>query len=362
MSENVKSVPEILASDFTGTELNLRRFSISEIKENGKTIPLPKQEAIQSQKNSLPRKESFPEFDRRRTTELMKTKRRVGSETDIYDENRHGMTPENIMKILGDRKVRIPEVMQLQREVMRDTHVKLKHQDSDFEIVVHNGEIIDIHRKIDDEVLDSAAIKFDTSSVSSIDEELKNVDEAENSRTNKIVFSFLQILTACFGAFAHGGNDVSNAIGPLIAIFLIWTEGTVNQTGHTPTTILLFGGIGISFGLLCWGRRVIRTMGEDLTALTASRGFCIDLASASTVLAASFIGLPVSTTHCKVGAVVGVGVVRDYHAVSWRVFRNIVIAWFVTVPIAALLGGSTFSVLKIILVDREILSDAHCLQ
>ena len=71
-------------------------------------------------------------------------------------------------------------------------------------------------------------------------------------------------------------------------------------------------------------------MGEDLTALTASRGFCIDLASASTVLAASFIGLPVSTTHCKVGAVVGVGVVRDYHAVSWRVFRNIVIAWFVT--------------------------------
>ena len=74
------------------------------------------------------------------------------------------------------------------------------------------------------------------------------MDEAENSRTNKIVFSFLQILTACFGAFAHGGNDVSNAIGPLIAIFLIWTEGNVDQTGHTPTTILFFGGVGISFG------------------------------------------------------------------------------------------------------------------
>ena len=109
-------------------------------------------------------------------------------------------------------------------------------------------------------------------------------DEMENSRTNRIVFSFLQILTACFGAFTHGGNDVSNAIGPLIAIWLIWTEGDKEemQSGYTPTIILAFGGFGISLGLLCWGRRVIKTMGEDLTTLTASRGFCIDLASAFT--------------------------------------------------------------------------------
>lgn len=114
------------------------------------------------------------------------------------------------------------------------------------------------------------------------------------------LFQFLQILTACFGSFAHGGNDVSNAIGPLIALWLLYESGSVTSNSPTPIWLLLYGGVGICTGLWVWGRRVIQTMGKDLTPITPSSGFSIELASAITVVVASNIGLPVSTTHCKV--------------------------------------------------------------
>uniref|UniRef100_A0A8C5M509 Phosphate transporter n=1 Tax=Leptobrachium leishanense TaxID=445787 RepID=A0A8C5M509_9ANUR len=161
-----------------------------------------------------------------------------------------------------------------------------------------------------------------------------------------LLFQFLQILTACFGSFAHGGNDVSNAIGPLVALYLVYQTGDVMTTVATPIWLLLYGGIGICIGLWVWGRRVIQTMGKDLTPITPSSGFSIELASALTVVIASNVGLPISTTHCKVGSVVSVGWLRSKKAVDWRLFRNIFLAWFVTVPISGLLSAGIMALFK----------------
>ncbi|XP_050068959.1 sodium-dependent phosphate transporter 1-A [Anopheles maculipalpis] len=188
----------------------------------------------------------------------------------------------------------------------------------------------------------------------------------ENEDVSKL-FSFLQVLTATFGSFAHGGNDVSNAIGPLIALFMIYREGSVLQQSETPLSILLYGGLGISVGLWLWGRRVIETIGNDLTKITPSTGFTIEIGAALTVLIASKIGLPISTTHCKVGSVVFVGqansrpmsgesskhphhhaVTAQQKAVDWGLFRNIVYAWVVTVPVAALLSAGFMMILRAI--------------
>lgn len=155
-----------------------------------------------------------------------------------------------------------------------------------------------------------------------------------------LLFHFLQILTACFGSFAHGGNDVSNAIGPLVALWLIYQEGAVLQNASTPIWLLLYGGMGICAGLWVWGRRVIQTLGKDLTPITPSSGFTIELASAFTVVVASNVGLPISTTHCKVGSVVSVGWIRSRKAVDWHLFRNIFLAWFVTVPVSGLFSAA----------------------
>ncbi|KAL6188098.1 hypothetical protein ACLB2K_039492 [Fragaria x ananassa] len=154
------------------------------------------------------------------------------------------------------------------------------------------------------------------------------------------VFGYMQILSACFMSFAHGGNDVSNAIGPLAAALSILQGGAAGADIVIPTDVLAWGGFGIVAGLTMWGYRVIATIGKKITELTPTRGFAAEFAAAFVVLFASKLGLPISATHTLVGAVMGVGFARGLNSVRAETVREIVLSWAVTIP-----AGASFSVL-----------------
>jgi PiT family inorganic phosphate transporter len=161
------------------------------------------------------------------------------------------------------------------------------------------------------------------------------------------VFSPMMLFTACSMAFAHGSNDVANGIGPLAAVYsIISSGGEVMQKSALPVWILLLGGLGIVLGLVTFGFKVMMTIGKRITELTPSRGFCAELAAAITVVIASRTGLPVSTTHILVGAVLGVGLARGVGALDLRVVLNIVISWLVTLPAGAVMAMIIFFTLK----------------
>ena len=160
------------------------------------------------------------------------------------------------------------------------------------------------------------------------------------------VFAVLMIVTACSMAFAHGSNDVANAIGPLAAVIGIAKTGLVGATSTIPIWVLALGGGGIVVGLATYGRRVIATVGHKITQLTPSRGFAAELAAATTIVIASGTGIPVSTTHTLVGAVLGVGLARGIEAIDLRVVGRIFVSWVVTIPAGALLAIVFFYVFK----------------
>ncbi|KAM3226936.1 hypothetical protein ACQJBY_059101 [Aegilops geniculata] len=152
------------------------------------------------------------------------------------------------------------------------------------------------------------------------------------------VFGYMQVLSACFMSFAHGGNDVSNAIGPLAAALSLLQGVASSAEIVIPTEVLAWGGFGIVAGLTMWGYRVIATIGKKITELTPTRGFAAEFAAASVVLFASKLGLPISATHTLVGAVMGVGFARGLNRVRAETVREIVVSWVVTIPVGALLS------------------------
>ncbi|MFC1684491.1 inorganic phosphate transporter [Pseudomonadota bacterium] len=161
------------------------------------------------------------------------------------------------------------------------------------------------------------------------------------------VFTPMMIFTACAMAFAHGSNDVANGIGPLAAVVsIIQSGGEVAQKAALPLWILVLGGTGIVVGLATLGYKVMQTVGTKITELTPSRGFCATLAAAATVVLASRTGLPVSTTHIAVGAVIGVGLARGVGAIDLRVIGGIMVSWVITLPAGALLSMLFFFILK----------------
>lgn len=160
------------------------------------------------------------------------------------------------------------------------------------------------------------------------------------------VFGRLQIATACFVAFAHGANDVANAVGPVAAIVQIHAFGDLPDKVAVPMWILVLGGVGIVIGLATWGYKVIQTIGKKITELTPSRGFSAEFGAATTVLVASRLGMPVSTTHTLVGAVIGVGLVRGLGALDLRVVGRIVNSWLITIPAGAAFSAVFFLALR----------------
>lgn len=166
--------------------------------------------------------------------------------------------------------------------------------------------------------------------------------------TIEYIFSFLQIMTACFVAFAHGSNDVANSIGPVASILEgIRDPQALSSQTQIPLWLLAFGGVGIVIGLATYGYKVIETIGKKITELTPTRGFCAEFSAATTILIASKMGLPISTTHCIVGAILGIGFARGISALNTKVLKDIILSWVITIPSSAVTSVIVYFILKL---------------
>ena len=183
--------------------------------------------------------------------------------------------------------------------------------------------------------------------IKKIKDDQESVLEIEFNRMEKI-FGHLQILTAFYVALAFGANDVANAIGPLAAIVSVIQTNTVAMKIEVPIWILALGGTGIAIGICTWGYKVIETTGKKITELTPSRGFSAEFGTATTVLACSLLGLPVSTTHTLVGSIIGVGVARGIATLNFQVVKNIVFSWIITLPLTAILSIIIYKILVLL--------------
>ncbi|WP_067515441.1 inorganic phosphate transporter [Endozoicomonas ascidiicola] len=177
----------------------------------------------------------------------------------------------------------------------------------------------------------------------------EKADAAFHFSSVEKVFGVMMIFTACSMAFAHGSNDVANAVGPLAAVVsVVHSGGEIVGKSSVPPWVLLLGAAGIVVGLATWGYKVMATIGTHITELTPSRGFAAELAAASTVVMASGTGLPISTTHTLVGAVLGVGLARGIGALNLRVISTIFMSWLITLPAGAILAIIFFHILRLI--------------
>lgn len=171
----------------------------------------------------------------------------------------------------------------------------------------------------------------------------------EDYATVEGIFRKLQIGTSCYVAFSHGANDVANAIGPVASIIPLAQGATIGSQVEVPYWLLALGGFGIAVGCMTWGRKVMKTVGTRITSLTNTRGFSVDFGAATTVLVASKMGLPISTSHTVVGAVIGVGLARGLEAVDLSIIKKIIVSWLLTLPIAAGTSIAIFLILRTII-------------
>jgi len=170
--------------------------------------------------------------------------------------------------------------------------------------------------------------------------------DAEIYNSIEHVFIYLQIITACFVAFAHGSNDVANAIGPLSAVINILQSGSIESVVGVPLWLIFLGGIGIVAGLATWGYKVIGTIGRKITEITPTRGFSAEFSTAVVVLMCSRFGLPVSTSQVLVGSVIGIGFAKGIVAVDLKIIKKIFVSWIITVPVSAATAAIIFIIIS----------------
>ena len=157
------------------------------------------------------------------------------------------------------------------------------------------------------------------------------------------MFTYLQIITAVFNSFAHGANDVANAIGPFAACVAIYQTGNASGDATVNSATLVLGGVGIVVGLACLGYKVMAAIGVNMVKVTPSRGFSIEIGSALVIIFGSTLGLPLSTTHCKVGSTVGVGLVEGKNGVNWSLLYGVFAGWIITLFVCAISTGLIFA-------------------
>ncbi|MFP4142959.1 MAG: inorganic phosphate transporter [Thermoplasmata archaeon] len=165
---------------------------------------------------------------------------------------------------------------------------------------------------------------------------LKGIESNDGIDDVESIFKRLQILTSCYVAFSFGANNVGNAVGPVVLVVKNSMPGSSLPWFFTNQILLTVGGLGLALGIMTWGYKVIQTVGFQITTLTNTRGFSVDFGAATTMLVAAMLGMPISTSHTVVGAVLGVGVARGIEAIDLSVIKRIVVSWLVTVPIAAI--------------------------
>lgn len=203
---------------------------------------------------------------------------------------------------------------------------------------------VETHTKLDewaDKFIPDIEKNFQENVEQEIYEMLENAEKFDRHAEHG--FSYLQVMSACFDAFAHGANDVANSVGPMAAVYAIWESGEVEEKVDMPLWILAMGGIGIVVGLALYGYNIIEAIGFRLTKLSPSRGFSIELGAALVVLTGSRMEIPLSTTHCQVGATVGVGMSEDCMGVNWKLFAKVVVGWVITLAVAAFVTAAVFS-------------------
>ena len=259
----------------------------------------------------------------------------------------HALILASLVGLLGSL-ISIPLVNRIKSskaEEKQDDHIDPKVEKSIQKVVMH---LRRVKESTTGELSDEVAKILNSSE--KISNQLEKYTHIKHVSTDYLtvekIFVYLQILSACFVAFAHGANDVANAIGPLAGVLSAIKSGVIEMEAQVPLLVLLLGGLGIVVGLATWGWRVIETIGKCITELTPTRGFAAEFGAAITIVLASKLALPVSTTHTLVGAVLGVGLARGLNSLNLSTIRDILISWVITIPAGAALTIVFYFIIK----------------